>query len=502
LTARGRSRERPGGTRVRRGVLASASAALYLIDALATAAPRSIPDAPAQLTSRLEDVEALIEGTPESCRQRLDDAQSHLDSVNANPAVQVMFAHGWARTADDAYRIHHARASCLTDPAGRTRELTAASLAARQAVQQYRDVFDYRSMVIEQFNIAASERALGMDAAASAALQIAIDMDLEYGFHDDARENCKLLLGWKGEPQDEEHLAALIPADAVRAVTLRFDGSAGESTVVLERERMSLANDQVVHSHATSTLRRHISADHSWRRISYEPLQAPYELGVWPSDDAAMTTVFPPALLRFPEIELSSDGVLRAIEDVSAFATHLSADTQSLIRAQAPQGKNAGRLTQEALQFIAVVFAPDVIEATTSQNYNLETAMWIDATLEQGIWYRIAAPLSLPGLPHVIESHEIEFAYTHSVPCTSDTRETRCVELVLRTSEPTLSSQGGRESPLEYVASRYVRIVTDPSTLRPYVRDTRSSWYLETGQGHARESLLESERTLEQSSYP
>jgi hypothetical protein len=40
-------------------------------------------------------------------------------------------------------------------------------------------------------------------------------------------------------------------------------------------------------------------------------------------------------------------------------------------------------------------FAPGMLEAQTIENYQLETAMWIGATLEQGVWYEISAPLSL-----------------------------------------------------------------------------------------------------------
>src|SRR4029077_2892038 len=118
------------------------------------------------------------------CAQRLEQAQEQLGSVEANPKASVMFPDGWARAVDIEYRLHLARADCGSE-ADRENELGTAVAAARRAVELYRNMFDYRSMVIMQFDVGVVLRQLGDNAAALAALETALDMDREYGFQDD-----------------------------------------------------------------------------------------------------------------------------------------------------------------------------------------------------------------------------------------------------------------------------------------------------------------------------
>ncbi len=145
-----------------------------------------------------------------------------------------MFPEGWARAADDRYRIHQARADCTASPDVRASKLRAAAEAARAAVRLYRDEFDYRSMVILQFNVAASERALGEDAIAVDALVAAIQMDLEYGFRDDAEENYRQLLAWKVEKAEAHRIAALIEAASLASSNSSLVGQAAPSSMQIE----------------------------------------------------------------------------------------------------------------------------------------------------------------------------------------------------------------------------------------------------------------------------
>ncbi len=57
--------------------------------------------------------------------------------------------------------------------------------------------------------------------------------------------------------------------------------------------------------------------------------------------------------------------------------------------------------------------------------------MWIDATLRQAVAYEITAPLPLPGFSRVSVEHQIQFRYTHAVPCAAGAVAADCVELVV-----------------------------------------------------------------------
>src|SRR4029077_20380711 len=117
----------------------------------------------------------------------------------------------------------------------------------------------------------------------------------------------------------------------------------------------------------------------------------------------------------------------------------------------------------------AANLSPGVLEAATAENYQLETAMWIGATLEQGVWYEISAPLSLPGMPRIVVQHRIEFAFTRMLPCTAGVVAQTCVEMVIRATpdqaslDNVMADMGlprGRFTAYSYTASTEARIVT------------------------------------------
>lgn len=53
-----------------------------------------------------------------------------------------------------------------------------------------------------------------------------------------------------------------------------------------------------------------------------------------------------------------------------------------------------------------------------TEDYDFQTGVWIGATLEQGVWYNMSVPLTLPGARQLVLPHDVEFAYTRDVPCT------------------------------------------------------------------------------------
>jgi hypothetical protein len=172
--------------------------------------------------------------------------------------------------------------------------------------------------------------------------------------------------------------------------------------------------------------------------------------------------------------------------------------TKALIQSAAPRGGSARRLTEEALESADNWLAPGILEAATAENYQLDTAMWIGATLDQGVWYQISAPLSLAGIPRIVIQHRIQFAFTRMLPCTAARVSASCVEIVFQaTPDPQalrqvlakLSAQFDFAESAHYTASREARIVMDPTTLLPYEREERSSWYIVTGNGRKNKEL-------------
>jgi hypothetical protein len=500
------------------GILAGSSCSVLRTDA-PTSAPgpsdfqatitrveRSDPGSPAVLIAQLSYAEFLLNGAPGPCAQRLEQAQEQLGSVDANPQASVMFPDGWARAVDIEYRLHLARADCGSE-ADRDNELRTAVAAARHAVDLYRNMFDYRSMVIMQFDVGVVLRRLGENAAALAALETALDMDREYGFQDDARENYKLLLTWRGEPASDAQVSGLMRDFPKRQAILKFGWRPSDARMTLESHRECLESGQIVRSRAAADFERRIvaDADGGWN-VSYAHRLTHYDPGVWPVMPGSQRPpmVFSAAPL-FADFKVSAAGEFGGVTDSTELSASLASRTQELIRAATPSGNEARALADAAVDAAAASLSPGMLEAATVENYQLETAMWIGATLDQGVWHEVSAPLSLPGMPHVVVQNRVQFAFTHTVPCTADAAVQTCIEIVIRaTPDSDALHQVIADFQLPdpyntriqtFTASTEARVVIDPATLLPYAREERLYWYASIGKGR-KDTTLQSEHRV------
>ena len=148
----------------------------------------------------------------------------------------------------------------------------------------------------------------------------------------------------------------------------------------------------------------------------------------------------------------------------------------------------------------------DSTEALVAEAYNIEAGTWIGASLDQGVWYDMQGPLSLPLQPGLFVTHQIEFAFTRQVPCTADSSDEACVEIVLRaTPDPedlkrllmnvSQKMSSGHKVALQLSSATYMRLVIEPGTLQFYESDIRrlSYWTIKgTKDDHP---MIESERT-------
>ncbi len=473
---------------------------------------RADPASPASLDAELAYAGYLLSAVPGStCGDRLNLAQEQIGSVAANPKTRVMFPDGWALVSDLEFRQHLARAACLGKVDGRD-ELFAALEAARRAVMLYRKEFDYHSMVVMQFDSAVTLHQLGDEAAALAALEEALRMDREYGFRDDARENYELLLTWRGEPAGPMQVANRMRDFPRRRATFKFGWHATDARVALDRRRVCLRDDQIAYSRAAAVFGGRISAGQGggWT-VSYAHRLAAYEPGVWPIRQRTKLPqlVFSPAPLAALDFKVSATGDFDGVTDSKSFAARLSARTAALIRAGSPSGHDGASATQDALDTAAQAVSPGMLEAETAENYQLQTAMWIGATLEQGVWYEMSAPMLLPGAPRFAVPERIEFAFTRLVPCTAGAAERRCVEIVIhatpdQTTVNNLLADMRGASPdyryMDYAASIDARIVVDPMTLFSYAREEWIYCYVSAGK-RADDKILQSEHLVSTTQY-
>ncbi len=463
---------------------------------------RRDPGSPAVLSAQLAYADFLLGAAPGPCAQRLALAQPPLASVEANPEARVISPDALARAAGLEYRLHLERAACDGN-VDRDAELLAALAAARRAVPLYRNVFDYHSMVIMQFDTGVVLHQLGEQATALAALEVALDMDREYGFGDDAAQNYELLLDWQGKAAGPAQVAALMRDFPKRRAILKFAWGARDAQITLENRRESIDDGRIFASRAAASFERRISPDHdgSWS-VSYLHRLSHYLPGVWPTaeDPHASPVAFAPAALAAVGFKVSASGQFEGVTDSRMFSARLVAVAQRLIRARAPSGKLVHDVMDEAVEATPDVLSPGLLEAATAEDYALQTAMWVGATLEQGVWYEISAPLALPGFPRVVLRHRITFAFTRMVPCSARAAPPQCVEIIIRAApdRQALIDFSGYPWDPQYAGSIEARIVTDPATLLPYTLEERISWYDPDGRGDA---LVESDHVVSTAAY-
>jgi hypothetical protein len=164
-------------------------------------------------------------------------------------------------------------------------------------------------------------------------------------------------------------------------------------------------------------------------------------------------------------------------------------------------------------QMMKIAFHPMTIQTAAAEDYNLQVGMWSSATLEQGVWYKLAAPLTLPGGRQLLLPNDIEFAYTRDVPCKAAATQRSCVEIVVHASpqaEAVSSLMDTFDYPfvkpndarVHYWSATYIRIVTDPETLATRVYDVRRYWHISDKKAVHERVEDRSERIVTTFAYP
>jgi tetratricopeptide (TPR) repeat protein len=468
----------------------------------------SDPQSPDTLNARLAYAAFLAQGEAGDCRSRLDGAQSQVDLVKASPALDAVLPAGLAHATDLDYQIHSARAACGAAE-GREAELRAALQSALRAVELYRGAFDAVSMVTMQFNTGVTYHDLGDSTAAVSALQEAIDMDREYGYAEDAADNYALLLQWKNEEASPEQVDARMQDFPERSATLAFGWFPSVTDVNVESDYTQAADGEISSVHGTRSAQRRVRKGLSSWSVSFQAAPAHFELANPPTKDPALqglATSLAGTLLQFHDFELARNGGFDDSKGGFKFGSRVRADVSDLTRDLDSRGTPTAQLMRHLSKALSAQQSPDVISSLLAENYNFDTGTWIGATLEQRVWYNMMASLSLPLEPQVFVWSEIEFAYTHPVPCLADTKETACIEIVLHAKpDPAVledmlkvlarSARLPRGQLPKLQAVTHMRLIVDPITLVAYRRDVRRYSYWSSGAAGPNHSLTESEKT-------
>ena len=361
-------------------------------------------------------------------------------------------------------------------------------------------------MVTMQFNVGVTDHELGEDTAAVAALQTAIKMDREYGFREDANDNYQMLLQWNGQPAGPNEVAALMKDFPQRSTSLSFGwfGSKADLTLTLDYEQLSEGG--MLNMHGMTAAERRVRGRHDGWTVSFDPRGTRYEINKWPNDESLVQGIvvsLTRMALQFHDFDLARAGNFARSTAAHKFESNMRSDVKAVTEFLA-QNNASARFTRQ-IRNESQNYS-DSIEALVAEAYGIETGTWIGASLDQGVWYDMRGPLSLPLQPELFVAHQIEFAFTRQVPCTADSSDEACVEIVLRaTPDPedlkrllmnlSEAMSLSHKVALQLSSATYMRLVTEPRTLQCYESDVRrlSYWTIKgTKDDHP---MIESERT-------
>src|SRR5579859_4035200 len=284
------------------------------------------PDLAELLDQRLNDARILAESKDGDCAQRLDAARRELEEVAANPALDILLPAGRARVTDIFYRLHVGRAYCGQTAPLKT-ELMAALDDAVLAVSLYRELHDYQSMTVMQYDVAVTQRLLGDKDKAIAALKEALRQDDDYGFSADAEENGALLSRWmEQEPPAQDSAPP-------RSRAFKFAWTPLDATVAIEADYLDLAGGTVQHSKASGTIERKIRADDDDWVLSSEPGERRYdsaELGDETTPLKQTLVTLAAEQMLTPDVKISGKGEFERAVDPDKISATLVSDIETV----------------------------------------------------------------------------------------------------------------------------------------------------------------------------
>jgi hypothetical protein len=292
---------------------------------------------------------------------------------------------------------------------------------------------------------------------------------------------------------------------------LKFGWSICNSRVAVAVNYARVFDGRALHFQGNTGFKRTYRRGRSDWEVAQEPGDVSLDAAEWSQNigvlhDAAI--VLERALAEAPDIDVDKRGDFVRARNSYALSERLSKAAETLVLQHAPPQPHGARLPAAVSQDIQLIFGSDMLAERAAETHGLDTEVWIGATLEQGVWYKMSGALAMPGTISISLAENIELAFTRQVPCEADSTQRSCVELVLRAT-PQADAVSDLVEALRlryklkarYWSATYMRIVTDPNTLLNYVRDVRHYWHIAFGGTGPDAFDNESERLLATSSY-
>jgi hypothetical protein len=317
-----------------------------------------------------------------------------------------------------------------------------------------------------------------------------------------------MLLQWNGQPAGPDEVAALMKDFPQRSTPLSFGWFDSKADLTLTLDYEQLSEGGMLNVHGMTAAERRVRRRYDGWTVSFEPRGTRYEINKWPNDESLVQGIVVSLTrmpLQFHDFNLARGGNFAQSTAAHKFYSNMRSGAKAVTEFLA-QNNASARLTRQIRDESENYSDSIEIEALVAEAYGIETGTWIGATLDQGVWYDMRGPLSLPHRPGLFVTHQIEFAFTRQVPCTADSSDEACVEIVLRaTPDPedlkrllTNVSEAmslSHQVALQLSSATYMRLVIEPGTLQCYESDIRRLSYSTIKGTKYYQPMIETERT-------
>jgi hypothetical protein len=442
------------------------------------------------LHTSLDYAQLLARSADEACLERLPKAEALLETVNNSQVDELVLGTSAARVPFTQYLVEMARYRCEVDPGRRRTALLAAQKLARAAVDGYRAGFHYDAMAVMQFNVAQATRDLGDEAAAIRELEAALEMDRIHGLRDDAKDNFRTLREWQGKPATDEDLAAFEKSIAPRSLALKFAWQPFSATAQAQYELASFEGGLAKTTKLSLPLTGKLRADGEDYLLEWRPGKPVVDMVVERTIESriehAMLAMLARVLGSQAPAKIDKAGNFKGTGDLAPLVQSLSREIDATAKSELPPNDELVAGVAAAMDTVLRPLATaDVLGAKTRENYILDTALWVGATLEHGAWMETKQVLSMNGTPNGFVEQRVRVVLSRWLPCAKGRPPDSCVELLfdarpLPEAVDAIAKKmaGEGQGRLDYAAETRRRLVLDPATLVVYETEALRMSYL------------------------
>jgi hypothetical protein len=299
-------------------------------------------------------------------------------------------------------------------------------------------------------------------------------------------------------------VACLVCGAAAEPIELRFDWPDGlEAAVSYSGERVREQVGQTSTQVVTGSYTLRVSNHPAGKLIEYADANVNVDLGdVAEGPQKKLQEMMIKAMSQPPSYVVNENGEYVKLHGLDDLRRNLD-EMVGIIVDEMPDNIRA-----QVQGMFDKMLTPEVLETGIIENWNRDVGFWVGASLDVGDWYEVEFTNTVAMLGNIAMPMKNRFRIIERVACNDDDNGTGCVRIEMTSvvSDEDLAkaveefisrfdAQGNvNPSIQELKQENDVRLITDPSTLRPYSIESSKQTSLKMSLGGMKEDGGQIER--------